>query len=44
MTDAEKTKICGECRAYGDDYYQDDNGEMVCACDECWVNEEVNDV
>ena len=30
---------CYECSAYGDDYYFDDNGDLVCACDECWYNE-----
>ena len=29
--------ICYECTAYGDNYYIDDKGELVCACDECWV-------
>jgi len=29
--------ICYECGGYGDDYYYDDDGELVCACDECWV-------
>lgn len=29
--------ICYECGGYGDDYYYDDYGELVCACDECWV-------
>jgi hypothetical protein len=26
---------CYECSAYGDDYYIDDNGELVCYCPEC---------
>lgn len=26
---------CYECTGYGDDYYIDDNGELVCRCDEC---------
>ena len=26
---------CYECQGYGDDYYIDDDGELVCACDEC---------
>ena len=29
--------ICYECGGYGDNYYYDDDGEPVCACDECWV-------
>ena len=31
---------CYECQGYGDDYYWDENGELVCACDECPWNEE----
>lgn len=30
---------CYECTGYGDDYYVDENGELVCACDGCWFNE-----
>ena len=26
---------CYECKGYGDDYYIDENGELVSACDEC---------
>ena len=26
---------CYECGGYGDDYYFDDNGELICACDDC---------
>ena len=37
MTDKERAEICYECTGYGDDYYYDDDGELVCACDECWV-------
>ena len=29
--------VCYECGGYGDDYYTDDDGELVCACSECWV-------
>lgn len=29
--------ICNECGGYGDDYYYDDDKELICACDECWV-------
>lgn len=29
---------CYECQGYGDDYYIDDQGELVCACDDCWCN------
>lgn len=30
--------VCYECTGYGDDYYIDQNGEMVCACDDCPFN------
>ena len=30
---------CIECGAYGDDYYFDENGDLVCACDECVFNQ-----
>lgn len=30
---------CYECTGYGDDYYVDDDGELVCACDGCFFNE-----
>lgn len=26
---------CYECQGYGDDYYMDENGEWVSACDDC---------
>lgn len=26
---------CYECGGYGDDYYIDDSGELVCACMDC---------
>lgn len=29
---------CYECSGYGDDYYTDENGEMVSACDDCPYN------
>ena len=29
---------CNECAGYGDDYYEDDEGEMVCRCLECPMN------
>ena len=41
MTAKELADICYECRGYGDDYYYDDNGENVSACDECWVTKEL---
>ena len=29
--------VCYECTGYGDDYSVNDDGELVCNCDECWV-------
>lgn len=29
---------CYECSGYGDDYYEDDDGNLVCACDDCPFN------
>lgn len=29
--------ICYECTGYGDDYYIDEDGDLVCACSTCWV-------
>ena len=40
MTDEEKAEVCYECSSYGDDYYIDKNGNLVCACADCWVNRE----
>lgn len=30
---------CYECTGYGDDWYEDENGEMVSACNTCQYNE-----
>ncbi len=30
---------CYECTGYGDDYYTDENGELICACDTCPYND-----
>ena len=27
-----------ECSGYGDDYYMDEDGELVCRCPECLMN------
>lgn len=35
--------ICYECGGYGDDYYYDENGDLVCACGECWVTKLMDD-
>ena len=29
--------VCYECTGYGDNYYFDEDGEMVSACTDCWV-------
>lgn len=29
--------ICYECEANGNDYYCNEKGELVCACDECYL-------
>ena len=29
---------CYECSGYGDDYYMDEDGELVCRCPECTMN------
>ena len=29
---------CYECNGYGDDYYVDEDGELVCRCPECPMN------
>lgn len=33
----EYDEVCYECTGYGDDYYVDDDGELVSACSDCWV-------
>jgi hypothetical protein len=35
--------VCYECSGYGDDYYTDENGELVCACDDCPYNNFMNE-
>lgn len=30
---------CYECTGYGDDYYLDEDGEWVSACDDCPYND-----
>lgn len=32
-------EICYECTGYGDNWCIDEDGELVCACDECFVAE-----
>ena len=36
-------EICYECTGYGDDYYYDEDGELVSACENCWVTRELDD-
>ena len=31
-------EYCYECSGYGNDYYVDENGELVCYCSECILN------
>ena len=33
-------EICYECQGYGDDWKEDENGELVSACDDCPFNGE----
>ena len=35
---------CNECGGYGDDYYMDENGELVCNCPDCPMNPDNNEV
>lgn len=39
MTDKQDEifNICYECARSGDEYYFNDDGELICACDTCWV-------
>lgn len=34
----EEYDYCYECTGYGDDYYYNENGELVSACDDCTHN------
>ena len=38
MVDEFDLDWCYECTGLGDDYYFDEDGELVCACDECVCN------
>lgn len=35
---------CYECSGYGDNYYLDENGELVCNCPDCPMNPDNDDV
>ena len=39
----ERADACDECQGYGDDYYIDDDGNLVSACDECYYNRSNDD-
>lgn len=39
----ERADACDECRGYGDDYYIDDDGNLVSACNECFYNRSDDD-
>lgn len=30
--------VCYECQGYGNDFYVDDNGELIRTCDNCIYN------
>lgn len=34
---------CIDCAAYGDDYYRNEEGEIVCRCSQCSFNNEDDD-
>ena len=34
---------CYECTGHGDDFYLNEDGEEICACDTCWVRLSEND-
>ena len=43
MTEEERFEICYECTGLGDDWYIDDEGELINACNECPFNGIDND-
>ena len=34
---------CVDCVAYGDDYYTDEEGNLVCRCSQCSFNDDEED-
>lgn len=36
--DDDEWDYCYECTGYGDDFYIDEDGELVCRCSECAMN------
>lgn len=39
MSDSPYNDYCYECSVYGDDYYINDDGELVSSCIECPFND-----
>ena len=39
----EDDEICFECVGRGEDYYINDEGELICACDDCWIRKRRSD-
>lgn len=35
MNELYDAEYCYECGGYGNDYYEDEDGNLVCACDTC---------
>lgn len=38
MDEWDELDYCYECTGYGDDYYVDEEGELICRCPECPFN------
>ena len=43
MTKDERDNICYECTGYGDDYYIDEDGNLVNACGDCPFNKRLEE-
>lgn len=39
LIDEDNYNYCYECQGYGDDYYIGEDGDLLCACDDCVHNE-----
>ncbi len=39
----DKYDYCYECEGYGDDYFENDNGELECYCSQCNMNPFLDD-
>lgn len=44
MYDDDELDHCYECTGYGDDWYIDEHGELVSACDDCPFNHALDDL